>query len=153
MFRGVNAINIDAKGRVVMPTRYRERLQLDNDNKLIITIDTDDLCLLIYPLKIWENIESKISELPSFNPDARRIQRLLIGHATEVDMDGSGRILLAPMLREYAGLTKYAVLVGQGKKFELWDDEHWQKMRNQWLSEEESKKNTELPDEVKMLSL
>jgi len=153
MFRGVNAINIDAKGRMVMPTRYRERLKEDNDDKMIITIDTDEHCLLIYPLHIWENIENKLAQLPSFNKAARRIQRLLIGHATEADLDSNGRMLVAPLLREYAGLTKQAVLIGQGKKFELWDDTHWQEKRGQWLAEEAGAEESDLPDEVKSLSL
>ncbi len=153
MFRGVNAINIDAKGRIVMPTRYRERLLQENENQIIMTIDTDERCLLIYPLKAWEVIENKLAQLPSFNPQARRIQRLLIGHATEAELDSHGRILLAPLLREYAGLTKHAVLVGQGKKFELWDENHWQERRGQWLAEEASQANADLPDEVKVLSL
>jgi MraZ protein len=152
MFRGVNEVNIDAKGRIVMPTRYRERLQHEGNGSIVLTIDTDERCLLLYPLAAWEEIESKLALLPSFNPAARRIQRLLIGHATEIELDSHGRILLPPILREYAGLTKLAMLVGQGKKFELWDEHHWQERRGQWLAEE-SGKDSELPDEVKSLSL
>lgn len=151
MFRGVNGINIDAKGRIVMPTRYRERL-LESRNCVVLTIDTEEKCLLLYPLNAWEEIESKLAELPSFNPAARRIQRLLIGHATELELDSNGRILLPPLLREYAGLAKHAVLIGQGKKFEIWDDKHWQERRGQWLSEDSSA-DPALPDEVKKLSL
>lgn len=151
MFRGVNGINIDAKGRMVVPTRYRDQLQ-DDRNSVVLTIDTEEKCLLLYPLAAWEEIESKLAELPSFNPAARRIQRLLIGHATEAELDSHGRILMPPMLREYAGLTKHAVLVGQGKKIEIWDDAHWQMRRNEWLSEE-SNSDLDLPDEVKKLSL
>ena len=103
-------------------------------------------------LPTWEEIENKLAALPSFNPAARRIQRLLIGHATETELDSHGRILLAPLLREYAGLNRQIMLVGQGKKFEIWDEEHWQKSRAQWL-EEESGAGSNLPDEVKMLSL
>lgn len=153
MFRGVNAINIDAKGRIVMPTRYRERLQQENENQIVMTIDTDERCLLLYPLKAWEVIESKLAQLPSFNPQARRIQRLLIGHATEGELDSHGRILVAPLLRDYAGLVKHSVLVGQGNKFELWDEGHWQERRALWLAEEASKECADLPDEVKSLSL
>lgn len=151
MFRGVNGINIDAKGRIVVPTRYRERLE-ESRGCIVLTIDTEEKCLLLYPLTAWEDIENKLSQLPSFNPAARRIQRLLIGHATEVELDGHGRILLPPLLREYAGLTKRAMLVGQGKKIELWDEAHWQERRDTWLSEE-SDSNLSLPDEVKKLSL
>lgn len=151
MFRGVNGINIDAKGRIVVPTRYRERLQ-DSRSCIVLTIDTEEKCLLLYPLTAWEEIENKLAQLPSFNPAARRIQRLLIGHATEVELDSHGRILLPPLLREYAGLSKHAMLVGQGKKFELWDESHWQVRRDEWLSEE-ANSDAVLPDEVKNLSL
>lgn len=151
MFRGVNGINIDAKGRMAMPTRYRDLLK-ESDNRIVLTIDTEEKCLLLYPFTAWEEIESKLAQLPSFNPAARRIQRLLIGHATEIDLDSHGRILLPPLLREYAGLDKCAMLVGQGKKFELWDEAHWQSRRNDWL-EEESEIESALPEEVKKLSL
>ena len=152
MFRGVNGVNIDEKGRMVMPTRYRDRLQQDSRGCVVLTIDTEERCLLMYPIAAWEDIESKLATLPSFNQAARRIQRLLIGHATETEIDSHGRILLPPLLREYAGLSKRAMLVGQGKKFELWDDAHWQKRRDEWL-DEESNANGDLPDEVKSLSL
>lgn len=153
MFRGVNAINIDQKGRIVMPTRYRERLQQENDHQVVMTIDTEERCLLLYPLSVWEVIENKLAQLPSFNVQARRIQRLLIGHATEGEFDKNGRLLLPPLLREYAGLTKHAVLVGQGKKFELWDETHWQECRERWLEQEANLDDSNLPDEMKTLSL
>ncbi len=151
MFRGVNGVNLDAKGRMVIPTRYRERLQ-ESRSCVVLTIDTEEKCLLLYPLTAWEEIEDKLAQLPSFNPAARRIQRLLIGHATEVELDNHGRILLPPLLREYAGIEKHAMLVGQGKKFELWDNAHWQERRGEWLAEE-SDGDSALPDEVKKLSL
>lgn len=153
MFRGINGLNIDAKGRIVMPTRYRERLQLDSNSHIVLTIDTEERCLLLYPLLGWEEIERKLAGLPSFNPAARRIQRLLIGHATDIELDTQGRVLLPPMLRDYAGLGKRAVLVGQGKKFELWDEAHWDERRSQWLEEESTTGESELPDEVKSISL
>lgn len=153
MFRGINGINIDAKGRIAMPTRYRERFKLDSESKLVLTIDTEERCLLLYPLPEWEEIETKIAALPSFNPAARRIQRLLIGHATDTEMDNQGRILIAPLLREYATLVKKAVLVGQGKKFELWDQKHWDECRERWLQEESTIDESELPAEVKSISL
>lgn len=152
MFRGVTGINIDVKGRIVMPTRYRDRLLLESRGCVVLTIDTEERCLLLYPIAAWEEIESKLAALPSFNPAARRIQRLLIGHATETELDAHGRILLPPLLREYAELSKKAMLVGQGKKFELWDEEHWQARRSEWL-DEESSNNSGLPEEVKSLSL
>lgn len=153
MFRGVNAINIDAKGRIVMPTRYRECLQNEHNNQIVMTIDTEESCLLLYPLSAWEVIESKLAQLPSFNSKARRIQRLLIGHATEADLDSNGRVLLPPLLREYAKLEKFAVLIGQGKKFELWDEKHWQESREKWLAEEAMLDGADLPEELESLSL
>ena len=105
------------------------------DSQLVITIDTDQPCLLIYPLPEWESIETKIEALPSFNPTTRRIQRLLIGHATEVEVDGNGRMLLSNPLREYAQLGKKVVLIGQGKKFELWDEALWQQRMESWLEQ------------------
>ncbi len=151
MFRGVNGVNIDVKGRIVMPTRYRDRLIHESRGCVVLTIDTEERCLLMYPIAAWEEIENKLATLPSFNAAARRIQRLLIGHATEVEFDNNGRILLPPQLREYAGLKKQATLIGQGKKFELWDAEHWQQRRNDWIDEES--KDTDLPEELQSLSL
>lgn len=153
MFRGINVVNVDPKGRIAIPTRYRERLLPAAESSVIITIDTEERCLLLYPLLAWKEIEKTLGGLPSFNPAARRIQRLLMGHATDVDMDGQGRILLPPLLREYAGLSKTVVLVGQGKKFELWDEAHWEKCRHRWLQEESNTVESALPDEVKSISL
>ena len=137
---------------MVVPTRYRENLLHDSRGCVVLTIDTEEKCLLMYPLAAWEDIENKLAALPSFNPAARRIQRLLIGHATETEIDSHGRILLPPLLREYACLNKHAMLVGQGKKFELWDDQLWQSRRTEWL-DEESHSDANLPEEVKSLSL
>jgi MraZ protein len=134
-FRGVSNLSLDAKGRIVLPARYRERLLEICNSEMIVTIDTEQPCLLIYPLPEWELIEEKIEALPSFNPTTRRIQRLLIGHATEVEVDGNGRMLLSNPLREYAQLGKKVVLIGQGKKFELWDEGIWSQRMESWLSE------------------
>ncbi len=152
MFRGINAVSIDAKGRIAMPVRLRDDLG-ESSQRVVMTIDTDERCLLLYPTAIWKAIEEKLADLPSFNPQARRIQRLLVGHATEIDLDSHGRILLPPLLREYAGLDKSVILVGQGRKLECWDEGHWQDMRAKWLAEEANQNAALLPDEVKSLSL
>ena len=123
MFRGLHNINLDAKGRLAIPTKYREPLAELCGARLVVTIDTEERCLLIYPANEWEVIEAKLDGLSSFNKATRRIQRLLIGHATDLELDGSGRILLPQPLREYAYLEKEAVLMGQGKKLELWSKE------------------------------
>jgi len=150
LFRGVTQINLDAKGRIAFPSRYRERLTALCDGNLIVTVDRDH-CLLIYPLPEWEDIEQKLVRLPSLNPTARRLQRLLIGHATECPLDGNGRILLPGPLRSFAGLDKRTVLIGQGNKFELWDEDIWTSRRDEWLAEATDAE--ELPDDLQSLSL
>lgn len=149
MFRGVNSISLDSKGRIAIPTRYREDLLARCAGRLIMTVDRDH-CLLLYPLPEWEIIESKLVRLSSFNPQTRRLQRLLIGHATECDMDGAGRILLPAPLRDFATLEKDIMLIGQGNKFELWDQGIWNERRTEWLAATD---NEELPAELQSLSL
>lgn len=151
MFRGAAAINIDAKGRMAMPVRFRELFAAASEGKLVITIDTEESCLMIYPLPEWDIIQAKLEQLPSFNPAARRIQRLLIGHATDVELDGNGRILLPSVLREYAQLEKKAILLGQGKKIELWSESLWNARRDDYL--QEANDTSELPDAMHELSL
>lgn len=151
MFRGINALNLDNKGRMALPARYREQLQ-NQCSGLIVTIDPNSPCLLLYPPLEWEKIEQKIEALPSLNPASRRIQRLLIGHATDVEIDGNGRILLPTLLREYAGIEKHVMLVGQGKKFELWDEKRWQIGRDEWLAEK-TNDSADLPVELQNISL
>jgi MraZ protein len=150
VFRGVNNITLDAKGRMAMPTRYRERLHERCGGQLVVTVDRDH-CLLMYPLPEWEEIERKLVRLPSLNKQARRLQRLLIGHATECQLDANGRVLLPPPLREFASLNRQAVLIGQGNKFELWDEQIWNERRDTWLAEEDDE--LEMPDELESLSL
>ena len=133
-----------------MPTRYRERLATHCEGQLVVTVDRDH-CLLLYPLPEWEEIERKLVRLPSLNKQARRLQRLLIGHATEVELDGNGRILLPPPLREFAELEKRIVLIGQGNKFELWDEVQWNEKRDVWLTETDG--DEALPAELESLSL
>ena len=150
MFRGANKLTLDVKGRMVMPTKYRERLQERCGGKLVVTVDKDQ-CLLIYPMPDWEEIERKLMRLPTLNPQARRLQRLMVGHATELELDGHGRVLLPPKLREFALLTRDAMLIGQGLRFELWDEARWNERRDEWLASEESA--TDLPAELETLSL
>lgn len=142
MFRGINAINLDSKGRLAIPARYREGL----GEQVVATIDTEEACLLLYPVLQWQAIEDGLQKLPSFNAAARRIQRLLIGHATDITLDGNGRTLLPPLLRDYANLDKKVVMIGQGNKFEIWDEASWQAKRDVWLKEESSSDG--LPDEL-----
>lgn len=151
VFRGINIINLDEKGRIAMPVRYRSKLQESVSGQLVVTIDTEEPCLLLYPLNEWELIEQKIAALPSFHKATRRIQRLLIGHATEVALDNSGRILLPQLLREFAQLDKQLMLIGQGKKFEIWSESHWESKRNGWLDDEGS--DEPLPPELQSFAI
>jgi MraZ protein len=125
VFRGANAISLDAKGRLAMPSRYRDELVSCCAGQLIVTIDPVDSCLCVYPLPAWEQVEAKLRELPSFSEDGRRLQRLLIGNAVDLELDSAGRLLVPPRLREYAGLDKRVVLVGQLNKFQLWNEDAW----------------------------
>ncbi|MFT4652567.1 MAG: MraZ protein [Kangiellaceae bacterium] len=125
MFRGANAINLDTKGRLTVPTRYRQSLMDDCQGQLVCTVDNRQSCLLLYPLPEWDIIEEKISKFSTMNPDERRIQRLLIGYATDVEMDKSGRVLIAPTLRQYANLEKEIMLVGQRNRIEIWSQDAW----------------------------
>jgi len=147
MYRGINAINVDEKGRIALPTRYRDDLFT-----VVVTIDTEEKCLLMYPLEDWEEIEAKIEALPSFNQAARRVQRLLIGHATELSLDNNGRIVLPQLLRDYAGLEKQVMLVGQGKKIEIWSAQQWEARRKEWLNTDTTTIDV-LPVELQTLSL
>jgi len=151
VFRGVTALTLDDKGRMAIPRKYRETLQEQCASRLVITIDKDR-CLLIYPLPEWQEIERKLNKLPSFNKAARSLQRLYIGHASEVDMDNQGRVLLPPELRQFAELRKQAMLIGQGNKFELWDEEAWNRQRDSWLEAAWSD-DQDLPPELESLSL
>ena len=135
MFRGINSVNMDAKGRLVLPARHRETILSNGTGHLVTTIDTREKCLLLYPRTEWELVQERLIKLSNINNSARLLQRLLIGHATDVEMDASGRVLVAPMLREFAGLTKKLVLLGQGNKIEIWGDTHWQLRLTAWLEE------------------
>ena len=150
MFRGASKVTLDEKGRMVLPTRQRQRLLARSDGQLVITVGRD-ACLLIYPLPDWEIIERKLMSLPALNDRSRRLQRLMVGHATELDLDGQGRVLVPPELRKFASLTRHAMLIGQGTRLELWDEALWNERREFWLKSEETA--TDLSTELESLSL
>ena len=132
MFRGLNKISFDTKGRISIPTKYREELLKISKRKLICTIDLD-FCLLLYPHYSWLKIEQQIMKLPTLNTTSRKLQRLLVGHATDIEMDKSGRLLIPYELREFSMIKKEVMLIGQGNRFELWDYLRWTKLREKWL--------------------
>jgi len=151
VFRGVQHINMDAKGRLAMPARQREPLLAACEGRIVVTIDTRSPCLVVYPLPEWERIEGDIQALPNLNPAVKRFQRLVLGYATDLEFDGNGRVLLPQSLRDYAKLEKKLVLVGLGNKLELWSENGWFGERDQAL--EDSAAAEELPDELMSLKL
>ena len=137
MIRGANSLNLDSKGRIAIPTRYRDAIVSCCEGKMVVTVNnTKEHCLWLYPMNEWEAVEEKIVALPSFNPDHQKLKRFLLGYASDVEMDGSGRILLPAPLREFAMMTKSVLLVGQGNKFEIWSEELWSARRAQWLEQD-----------------
>ena len=149
MFRGASKIALDSKGRMAIPSRYRESLASRADGHLVATVDRE--CLLIYPLPDWEEFERKLMAVPNFNPVARRLQRIMMGYSKDLHMDAHGRVLLPKELREVANLDRRAMLLGQGNKFELWDEDLWNRRRDEWLTVE-SGEGLELPVELETLS-
>ena len=126
MFRGASAVNLDTKGRIAIPTRYRPEILETNQGKMVCTVDIRQPCLLLYPLDQWEIIEQKLSKLSNFNPAERSLQRVMLGYATECELDSAGRILISAPLRQHAKLEKPIMLVGQLNKFEIWSESEWQ---------------------------
>ncbi|MGH1541820.1 MAG: division/cell wall cluster transcriptional repressor MraZ [Arenicella sp.] len=151
LFRGATNINLDAKGRLAIPTRYREALLRACDGRIVLTLSPRETCLWMYPLHVWEDIERKLVALPSEDLAAERLRHLLIGYADDCDMDGSGRLLIKEPLRDQAQITKNSWLIGQGNKFEIWDDELWRARRDLWLQQNVD----ELPasEQIRQLSL
>ncbi|MBB1319624.1 division/cell wall cluster transcriptional repressor MraZ [Shewanella sp. SR43-4] len=126
MFRGASAINMDAKGRIAIPARYRDALRVEHAGTVIMTVDIDAACLLIYPLHEWEQIEAKLRLLSDTDPLERSFKRKLLGHAQDCELDSHGRIVIPPALRSFASLEKKTMLVGLLNKFELWEESAWQ---------------------------
>ena len=139
MFRGVSSINLDVKGRLAIPTRYRTELQECCERQLIVTLAVDEKgsgengCLWLYPLPEWELLEQKINKLPTLNKMAGKLRRFVIGYASECEMDGQGRLLLPEKLRHFAGMEKHVVLLGQLNKFEIWNEGIWTVKETEWL--------------------
>jgi MraZ protein len=125
MFQGATQLNLDSKGRLAIPSRHRDMLLAHCAGQLVLTADADG-CLLLYPQPEWQPIREKLMQLSAFNPNIRALQRFLVGYAEDVVMDAAGRVLISPTLRNYAALDKRVMLVGQGNKFEVWDEARWQ---------------------------
>ena len=149
MFRGGSSVKLDAKGRLALPTRYRALMTERYSGQLVLTVHTDG-CLLLYPQPEWEDLEMQLIRTPNQDRRTRNMQRMLVGYATEVEMDGNGRILIAPRLRDFAQLEKSVALVGVGKKFEIWNEEAWERIGSSWM---ESDSDDGLPGALDSLTL
>jgi MraZ protein len=135
VFFGETAINLDAKGRLAIPMRYREALVEQCHNRLVLTYSAfDSGSLWLQPEKTWESVRDDVMTLPSFNPSHRALQRRLVGSASAVEPNGTGRILLPPSLRQAAGMEKRVIMLGMGKRFEIWNEDTYLAKR----AEEES---------------
>jgi MraZ protein len=146
MFRGATSLNLDAKGRLVVPSRHRDALMNQSAGNLVLTAHPHR-CLLLYPQPAWEPIQAKIMSLSSFDRQSSALQRLLVGYAEDMEMDSAGRLLVSPALREFAQLEKSAMLVGQGSHFELWSMEAWKSQLEQVMDADS------LPTELEGFSL
>ena len=131
MFRGASSLSMDDKGRFAVPTKYRNDLLSEDMGTVICTIALNEPCLWLYPLAQWQDIEERLAKISNMNSRARRMQRMLLGNATEYQLDKNGRILLAPSLRAHADLGKKIMLVGLMNKFEIWDEERWHEQMQQ----------------------
>jgi MraZ protein len=133
MFKGFNSISIDAKGRLAIPARHRDQLSAEDSGALILTLNPWDRCLWLYPASQWALIEAKLQELSDFDREARRTKQIIRGYATDCALDGQGRVLLPNELRKFALLGKRIAFLGQGNKFEIWDEVLWSEQRDEWL--------------------
>lgn len=117
MFQGASAISLDAKGRISIPARHRDALSLQCEGRVTLTKHPHG-CLLFFPRPVWESHREQIAAWPM---SARAWQRIFLGNASDVEMDSAGRILIAPELRQAAGLSRDVMLLGMGSHFEIWD--------------------------------
>jgi len=129
VFRGRYEHSIDPKGRLSIPSKFREILTANDDGRLILT--NFDNCLWAYPVREWKQVEDKVASLPQMKPEVKSLQRFFISAASECPLDPNGRILIPTTLRKYAGLETDVVIVGMTKRFEIWSRDRWQKIFEQ----------------------
>ena len=152
VFRGFNKISIDSKGRLAVPSRYRDLIAVQAENNLVITLNPLDRSLWLYPLPEWDVIEDKLATLSDFDKQSRRTKQMMRGYASDCQLDSQGRILFPKELRSYAELTKQAVILGQGNKFEIWNETAWDAQRDEWL-ESVGDDSVSTPESLQSLSL
>jgi len=152
VFLGVNTLNLDAKGRLAIPVKYRKELGAADGSGVVVTINPYERCLWLYPESEWQQVAQKVMRLPALKKQNKNLQRLLLGHASELELDGQGRILLSNGLREYAGMDKQVALVGQGRKFEIWNEQAWFSNREECLHDI-NQPESEMSEELANLAL
>jgi len=152
VFLGVNTLNLDAKGRLAIPVKYRKELGASDGSGVVVTINPYERCLWLYPESEWQEVAQKVMRLPALKKHNKNLQRLLLGHASELELDGQGRILLSSGLREYADMDKQVALVGQGRKFEIWNEQAWFTKREEWLGDIDQPES-EMSEELANLAL
>ena len=135
MLRGIADVSLDERGRMALPGRFRDAFANGDGGQAIVTIDRQDRCLLVYPTSEWLRVEERLSALANASRTVRRLQRMLIGFASEVELDSQNRLLIPGRLRSYAQLERKAVLLGQLNKLELWSTGTWQGNMDAWLEQ------------------
>ena len=121
MYSGPSYLSLDAKGRIAIPTRYREDLGVN----LVLTADPKG-CLLLFPEAHWQPFEERVGALPNLNRRIDAMQSLWLGYRTDCEVDAAGRLVLTPELRDYAKLDRKIHMIGKGDRFELWSERRWQ---------------------------
>jgi len=148
MFRGSSFHTIDAKGRIIIPARFREVIKSDGNDGVMIS--RMDRCLVAFPFNEWQNLESKILSMAEKSENMRRFRRVFIGGAFDCLCDKQDRILVPPSLRQYAGLDKEIVLVGVLDHFEIWSRDNWD---HENMNLDEDMKKEEVRNEIAKLGI
>ena len=153
MFRGIHSLNIDDKGRLAIPSKYRQRLKSEADGFLVLTLNPLDRSLWLYPVNHWDLIETKLAAMSEFDKHSRRTKQMMRGYAYDCQLDSQGRILVPSELRDYARIQKQVVVLGQGNKFEIWDQSGWEEQRDLWLERIDADDDARISEALKSLSL
>ena len=148
-FRGLNKLSVDAKGRVAMPKAHRDVL-LENEITELMVTGSPAGCLNMYLKDEWLELEQKLMSVPNISKEVQKLQRLYVGTAALVELDGTGRMLLSSELRGLAGIDRKAMLIGQGSKFEIWDEVRWE--REIGMGENDDIDLSAMPEELLKLS-
>lgn len=143
---GIVDVSLDERGRMAIPGRYRQAFAGTDGGRAVVTIDRQERCLLVYPPAEWALVQEGLKALRNASKRVRKVQRMLIGFAFDIEIDRQGRLLIPPKLREYSGIDRKAVLLGQLNKLELWSAESWQQNMEGWpdTSEDDEEELREL---------